>query len=139
MLTNRCRLPLVISRSRRPPWRESRSSMTSATVAPLASTDFSPPVWVRRMVGMDTVATGVLQIGSGTGRTRDEVGGDSVLGRNGVRAGVREHVTLHDLDVFLGHHTVHDPERPELTLGPVQQRRRAGGDEHVVRLGLGGV
>jgi hypothetical protein len=32
-------------------------------VAPLASTDFSPPVWVRRMVGMDTVATVVLQIG----------------------------------------------------------------------------
>src|SRR3954447_1244934 len=120
MLTKRCRFPLVISRSRRPVCRESTSSITSATVAPLASTDFSPPVWVRRMVGMDTVATEVLQIGSGTGR--DEVGGDSVLGRNGVRAGVREHVTLHDLDVFLRHHTVHDPERPELPPRSVQQR-----------------
>ena len=38
-----------------PVCRDSRSSITSATVLPLASTDFSPPVWVRRMVGMDTV------------------------------------------------------------------------------------
>ena len=44
--------------------RDSRSSITSATVLPFASTDFSPPVWVRRMVGMETVtAMRVLLIG----------------------------------------------------------------------------
>ena len=37
--------------------------MTSATVLPLASTDFWPPVWVRRMVGIETlIAMGNLPV-----------------------------------------------------------------------------
>src|ERR671911_3232371 len=119
MLTKRCRFPLVISRSRRPVCRESRSSITSATVLPLASTDFSPPVWVRRMVGMDTVATGVLQVGrKGRGGRLPDEGSDphraSCPVRDVVRARVREHVTLNDVYVFLGHHAIDDPERAEL-------------------------
>src|SRR3954468_8702368 len=112
MFTNRCSEPLVISRPAMPLCRDSRSSITSPTVAPLASTDFSPPVWVRRMVGMDTVtAMRMLQVGSG----RTSRGGTaSVAVGDVVRAGVREHVTLHDADVFLGDHAVHDAERPEL-------------------------
>ena len=55
------------------------------------------------------------------------------LVRYGVRTGVREHVSLHDLDFFLADHAVHDPERAELPIV------RSGGDQHVVRLRLGGV
>src|SRR3954452_20795099 len=109
MLTKRCRLPSLTSRAASPLWRDSRSSITSATVLPFASTAFSPPVWVRRMVGMDTVtAMRMLQVDRswiGRGRTSGVV-------RDVVSARVLEHVTLHDLDVFLGDHTVHDPERP---------------------------
>jgi len=35
------------------------------TVAPLASTDFSPPVWVRRMVGMETMTAMLKNLRSG--------------------------------------------------------------------------
>src|ERR1044072_4771573 len=116
MLTNRCNCPLLISRPAMPLCRDSRSSITSPTVAPLASTDFSPPVWVRRMVGMDTgTAMRGLQGGAGGGDghghrhagARGWVVGwcsrcGSVVVGDIVRAGVREHVTLDDVHVFLG-------------------------------------
>src|SRR3954453_9707741 len=104
MFTNRCTEPLVISRPAMPLCRDSRSSITSATVAPLASTVFSPPVWVRRMVGMDTVtAMRVLQV-----VVRWVRGGrrSALISNVGhvVRTRVGEHVTLDDVHVFLGDH-----------------------------------
>ena len=74
-----------------PRCRASRSSITSATVAPLASTDFSPPVWVRRMVGTETV-TAMLGLQIGVVRVGREER-QRVVGHV-VRAGVREHVAL---------------------------------------------
>src|SRR5262245_21344863 len=129
MLTKRCRLPSLTSRAAMPPCLDSRSSITSATVLPFASTAFSPPVWVRRMVRMDTVtAMRMLQV------VRSWKGTDEGSGsvRHVVRARVREHVTLDDLDVFLGHHAVHDPERPELVLPDRRRGPFAGGHDHVV-------
>src|SRR6478609_6215902 len=126
MLTKRCSLPSLTRRAAMPGCRASRSSITSATVAPFASTDFSPPVWVRRMVGTETVTAMLgLQV------WWDRAGRASGVVGHVVRAGVREHValdgiTLDDRDVFLGDHAVHDPVGPQL-LG-----LRPRGDDHVV-------
>src|SRR5699024_10458385 len=63
-LTKRCSLSSLINRSFSPELRLSMSSITSSTFLPDASTDFSPPVCCRRMVGMDTVtAMSYLRIG----------------------------------------------------------------------------
>src|SRR5699024_6701195 len=63
-LTKRCNLSSLISRSLSPELRLSMSSITSSTFLPEASTDFSPPVCCRRMVGMDTVtAMSYLRVG----------------------------------------------------------------------------
>jgi hypothetical protein len=43
-----------------PGWFDSRSSISAARVAPLASTAFSPPVYVRRIVGIRTSMAMVL-------------------------------------------------------------------------------
>src|SRR4051794_32400371 len=54
-LTNRCSPPeSSIRPDRSPGCRASRSANRSASVAPLPSTCFSPPVYLRRIVGMRT-------------------------------------------------------------------------------------
>src|SRR3954464_8437774 len=54
-LTNRCSLPSSVTRRPlRPGCWLSRSSTSWPRVAPLPSTVFAPPVWVRRMVGIRT-------------------------------------------------------------------------------------
>src|ERR1044072_2669017 len=82
-------------------WRDAASSMGSRTVAPVASTDFSPPVWVRRIVGMETVtAMGSYLRWVPTRRRR-------------WRGGLFRGDSADDLDRLLGDLGVHDPVRPE--------------------------
>src|SRR3569833_2236346 len=116
----RCSFSSFTRRPLMPAWRDSTSSMTSRTVAPFASTDFSPPVWVRRIVGMETVtAMGFLPpVGSYT---------QTPVARRFIKIG-----SVEDLDRLLGDLGVHDPVRAELVHFGV-----AGGDEHVVRVRLG--
>src|SRR5690606_779332 len=135
-LTNRRSLPPSTSFAPRPGWRLSRSSMSSPRVEPDPSTALAPSVRLRMMVGMRTsVAMGSLS--------------SSVWGLppvdNGARTPVipprvstRGSVRVDDLDRLLGDLPVEDAEGPELD-GVRARLRVAGGDQHVVRVGLGGV
>src|ERR1700709_250605 len=113
----RCSFSSLTRRACSPAWRDSTSSIASRTVLPAASTDFSPPVWVRRMVGMETFTAMVLPpLGCCWWQT---------FGRS---------LLFHDLDRFLGDDAVHDAVRPELVLVRV-----LGGHQHVVGFRFGGV
>src|SRR3569833_3423355 len=116
----RCSFSSFTRRPLMPAWRDSTSSMTSRTVAPFASTDFSPPVWVRRIVGMETVtAMGSYLRWVLTRRRR-------------WRGGLFRRNSADDLDRLLGNLGVHDPVRPELVLFGDTKK-----DKHVVRVRLG--
>src|SRR5690242_2535167 len=96
-----------------PGWLASRSSMSAARVAPFASTAFSPPVYVRRIVGIRTSMAMVLLSACDLMRL------------------------VGDLDRLLGDLAVDDPVGPELHRSftiPVLTCR----DEHVVGTGLVG-
>src|ERR1700710_2312123 len=135
-----------------PGWFASRSAMTSWSVDPSALTCFSPPVWVRRIVGIETVAdTGFLQetssitgdsvarrcvvpgaCGAGSGTVGD-VRGERSDGGNIRSAGVGEHVVLHDLDLVLDDLAVGtQQERPQVGLGVGAGQR----DDREVHAGL---
>src|SRR5690242_7561668 len=120
MFTKRCSVPSLTRRPLMPPWFASRLSITSASVVPLASTVFSPPVWVRRMVGMETVTAMET-----SARERDLLLGQRLR---------RRVVFRHDVDRLLGDLAVHDAERPQLVGLRVARR-----DQHVVGLRLRGV
>src|ERR1700750_3376260 len=107
MLTNRCSLPLSTRRSDIPEELDSRSLIPAWRVSPLAETRFSPPVWVRRMVGIDT-----------------EI--------DMVRHSFQALVLLDDLDGLFGDDAVQDAIAAQLVLVGV-----AGRYQHVVGVGLG--
>src|SRR3954447_139112 len=162
-LTKRCSLPSSVTRRPlRPGCLASRSSTSAPRVSPLPSTVLLPPVWVRRMVGIRTsmAMAGGLLAGGGAGDAPEGAGGATARGQRRTAAGdsgrevscrsvvddggrrVAEQVGLDDLDVLLGDLPVDDPEAAELHLvtdqaGPLPVL--AGGDQDVVRLGLGGV
>src|SRR4051794_9212701 len=104
------------SRSLRPGWLASRSSISAASVSPVASTAFSPPVYVRRIVGIRTSMAMVLLSACGLGVV--------VFAR-----------LVGDLDLFFRHRAVDDPVGPELHR-TVAIPVLAGRDEHVVRARL---
>src|SRR3954469_21614382 len=122
MLTKRRRSPSSTSRSLRPGWFDSRSSMRALRLPPLASTDFWSPVYGRRIVGIRT-STAIwvsLMLGSLVCVLWGVVG-----------------QCVDDGDLFLGPLAVDDPIRPELHR-PVVIPVVARADEHVVRVRLHG-
>src|ERR1700712_4726535 len=140
----RCRDPSFTSRPLIPEWRLSRSSITSATVEPDASTDFSPPVCVRRMVGTDTV-TAMVGFSSGCGLltkyqyaqpTPGIPGRSCRSGRvgDGVGTGMGEHVRLDNFNRLLGDLAVDDAVGAQLVAVGI-----AGGDQHIMSIRLRGV
>src|SRR5689334_13082207 len=111
--------------------------MSADRLAPAASTDFAPPVYVRRMVGILTsMAIAVCAPRSVVRRLR--------RGTSSERSGVMLRITPqravivpssgNDLDGLLGDDAVDDPKRPEFDGFGV-----ARGDEDVVGVRLGGV
>ena len=136
--------------------RLSRSVITSASVAPSPSTVFSPPVWVRRMVGTERHGHGGLLRRGRSGRAgRQAVVGDIVVRRRcaatscGCSIGISSSDRLVTISTgFLGHHAVHDPVRAELSAlaargwrparsGPAARRRRRCRVRRRVGLGRG--
>src|SRR5690349_13414769 len=91
---NRRSSPFSRSRSPIPGWFASRFSIRSVRVAPDASTAFSPPVYVRRIVGI---------------RTSIDIASSVSL----VRSAGRRRV-LDELDVLFGDDPVDDSVGPEL-------------------------
>src|SRR5918994_1797481 len=116
MLMKRRRSPSSTSRSLMPGWSESSESIRELRLAPSALTAFSPPVYVRRMVGIRT---------------------SMAMSASAPHLVSARRETGYDGDLFLGHGTVDDSIRPELHR-PLVIPVLTGADERVMGARLAG-